>query len=185
MADQVPRMEIAQLVVEHHAAVYRYAYRLTGSVADAEDLTQQVFLVACQKLGQLRNEASARGWLLTVLRNAFLKGEQRWEPVPAVDVQLNLDGIPEAISAAEIDRERLQEALNEMPEGFRVVLAMFYFESYSYKEIAERLGMPIGTVMSRLARAKVYLRGRLFEPAGAGAPTGSPPAGERPQSRHE
>ena len=62
----------------------------------------------------------------------------------------------------EIDRERLQEALNRLPEAFRLVVVMFYFEECSYREIAERLEMPIGTVMSRLARAKGYLRSSML-----------------------
>ena len=60
-------MNVAQLVQEYHGGVYRYAYRLTGSVADAEDLTQQVFLIAQQKLGQLRSPESARSWLFAIL----------------------------------------------------------------------------------------------------------------------
>ena len=63
MADECGRMDIARLVAEHHAAVYRYAYRLSGSVPDGEDLTQEVFLTAQQKLGQLRDPARARSWL--------------------------------------------------------------------------------------------------------------------------
>ena len=61
MADTQPGPDVAQLVAEHHQAVYRYAYRLTGSVHDAEDLTQQVFLIAQRKMGQLRKMGSARG----------------------------------------------------------------------------------------------------------------------------
>ena len=162
------RMEIAQLVAEHYASVYGYAFRLSGSTTEAEDLSQQVFLAAHQKLDQLRGDETARAWLFTILRNCFLKGRQRWHPAPAVDLQLSLESIPcETPAAAEIDRERLQEALSELPEGFRVVLVMFYFEELSYRDIAAKLDLPIGTVMSRLARAKTQLRSRLFEPAEA------------------
>ena len=166
MADECARMDIAQLVAEYHQAVYRYAYRLAGSVADAEDLTQQVFLAAQQKLGQLRKVESARSWLFTILRNCFLKARQRRRPVPAANLQLNIDTVPAEIPDQEdIDSERLQRAINQLPDGFRVVLVMFYFEQCSYREIAEGLDLPIGTVMSRLARAKGHLRSKLFEPA--------------------
>ena len=165
MADERARIDVAQLVAEHHPAVYRYAYRLSGSVHDAEDLTQHVFLIAQQKLGQLRRVESAQSWLFAILRNSFLKARQRQRPVPATNLQLDVETVPaEMPRDGEIDRERLQEAIDQLPAPFRVVLVMFYFEECSYRQIAEGLDLPIGTVMSRLARAKRHLRSRLFEP---------------------
>ena len=73
MADVRSGGDVATLVAEHHQAVYRYAYRLTGSVHDAEDLTQEVFLAAQRKMGQLRNIDAAKSWLFAILRNCFLK----------------------------------------------------------------------------------------------------------------
>ena len=157
-------MDLAALVAEHHQAVYRYAYRLTGSVADAEDLTQQVFLTAQQKLGQLRSAASGLSWLFSILRNRFLKDCQKRRPIDAASLRLNVDSIPAEVPASEtIDRERLQEALDKLPETYRLVVTMFYFENCSYREIAEKLDVPPGTVMSRLARAKGQLRAELIE----------------------
>ncbi len=163
MADERPPVDIELLVAEHHRAVYAYAYRLCGSVPDAEDLTQQVFLVAQQRLGQLRNPACARAWLLTILRNRFFKDIRRPRPLPATTVGLEFDALPrEAVENDEVDRDRLQEALAAIPPDFRLVLLMFYFEDCSYREIARQLGLPMGTVMSRLARAKGHLRAQLF-----------------------
>ena len=150
--------------VQFNAAAYRYAYRLTGSVHDAEDLTQHVFLAAQQKMGQLRNMDSARNWLFAILRNRFLKDRQRRRPVLATDLTLNLESVADAPPQDGGDADRLQHALNRLPDAFRLVVLMFYFEECSYREIAERLQMPIGTVMSRLARAKGHLRSLLFEP---------------------
>ena len=164
MADARSLPQVAQLVAEHHQAAYRYAYRLTGSVQDAEDLTQQVFMVAQGKIGQLRNVDNARAWLFAVLRNCFLKDRQRRRPALAADLALNMDSVPSAPAKEGVDRDRLQDALDRLPEASRLVLVMFYFEQCSYREIAQRLEMPIGTVMSRLARAKDYLRAILFEP---------------------
>jgi len=165
MADERTRIDVTRLVKDHHQAVYAFAYRLTGSAVDAEDLSQQVFLVAQQKLGQLRRIESARSWLFAILRNCFLKLHQRQRPVPAANLPLNIDSIPaEVPEEPEIDQQRLQEALDQLSDSFRVVLVMFYFEECSYRQIAERLDMPIGTVMSRLARAKGHLRSILFEP---------------------
>ena len=77
MADARSGPDVAHLVAEHHQAVYRYAYRLTGSIHDAEDLTQQVFLAAQRKMGQLRSIDDAGAWLFAILRNCFLKDRQR------------------------------------------------------------------------------------------------------------
>jgi RNA polymerase sigma-70 factor, ECF subfamily len=163
MADARSGLDVAQLVADHHKAVYRYAYRLTGSVQDAEDLTQQVFLIAQRKIGQLRNMDAAGSWLFAILRNCFLKDRQRRRPALAGDLDLDVDLIPEEGLADEGDGDRLQQALNRLPEVFRLVVVMFYFEECSYREIAEQLEMPIGTVMSRLARAKVQLRSMMCE----------------------
>lgn len=165
MDHQCPPTDIARVVAEHHASVYRYAYRLTGSEADAEDLTQQVFLTAHQKLGQLREAASTRSWLFAILRNRFFKSCRKRRPIPVGDLDVDVEGVAaEVPEDAPVTSDQLQGALNQLPEKFRVVLTMFYYEELSYREIAEALHVPIGTVMSRLARAKRYLRSKLFEP---------------------
>jgi RNA polymerase sigma-70 factor (ECF subfamily) len=162
MADERGPMDIAQLVAEHHVAVYGYAYRLTGTVADAEDLTQQVFLTAQAKLGQVRNVESVRSWLFAILRHRFVKTMRQRRPIAAGSIELNVDNIPMQVPPAEdIDREALQQAINELPAAYRAVVTMFYYEDCSYREIAENLDVPMGTVMSRLARAKAHLRSAL------------------------
>jgi len=164
MADNPGVSPIARLVVDHHAEVYRYAYRLTGTAADAEDLTQQTFLNAQVKLSQLRSSDAARAWLFAILRNCYLKSRRRRVPLPASSVEMNVYEIPaDGPLEPAIDRERLQAALDQLSDEFKLVLLMFYFEECSYREIAERLDIPLGTVMSRLSRAKGQLRGRLFE----------------------
>ena len=81
-------------------------------------------------------------------------------------MELDIGLIPEEISELEVDSERLQNALNELPDEFRLVLVMFYFDRCSYKEIAKELGIAQGTVMSRLARAKRQLRYKLVSTGG-------------------
>ncbi len=170
MGGEQAQVEIAQLVLDHHREIYAYAYRLCGSVADAEDLTQTVFLTAHQKLGQLRDAESARGWLYAILRSHFLKLCRKRKPIPAANLEVNLDELAGAVEEpVEIDRELLQIALAELPVDHRMVLVMFYFEESSYQEIAERLEIPMGTVMSRLARAKARLRALLSSPASEGS----------------
>jgi RNA polymerase sigma-70 factor (ECF subfamily) len=155
-------VDLAALVVAHHAAMYRYAYRLCGCPAEAEDLTQQAFLIAQRKLHQLREAERAGAWLFAVLRSCFLKSVRRQRPVAAAVVNLEVDEVAgESPVVEEFDREALTVALNELPSDFRSVLLMFYFEELSYQEIAQQLEIPIGTVMSRLSRAKGRLRTRL------------------------
>ena len=153
---------LTQLVEDHHASLYRYAYRLSGTAADAEDLTQQVFLVAQQKLEQVRDAECVRGWLFTVLRNCYFRSKRRPTPLTATGLAIDLEKLPEVIHDDDIDREQLQAAVNELPDDFKLVVLMFYFEDCSYREIAERLELPIGTVMSRLSRAKGHLRRRIL-----------------------
>lgn len=161
-ADGTVKTDQDRLVDEHLAAVYRYAFRLTGKTAEAEDLTQQTFLIAHQRIDQLRDPSRERSWLLTVLRRCFLKTCRRKKETLAGDLELELEHLPEVSDSESFDEEALQIALDELPPDYRLVVVMFYFEHSSYKEIAEALELPIGTVMSRLSRAKSILRRRLF-----------------------
>jgi RNA polymerase sigma-70 factor (ECF subfamily) len=167
MAEDNAQVDIARLVAENYQAVYRYAYRLSGSATEAEDLTQQVYLIAKRSLGQLRSLDSAKSWLFTILRNRFLRERQKEQRIPTTEAPINLDLLPQEIppefhAVGEIEPEMLQQALNGLSDSNRVILGMFYFEDFSYKEIAQQLDLPIGTVMSRLARAKADLRARLL-----------------------
>lgn len=160
-------VDIGSLVVQHHRDVYRYAYRLSGNQPDAEDLSQQTFLIAHQRLDQLRDPDKAAAWLFAILRSCYLKSQRRRRPVTAASLELDVESIPDIVSEEEIDSDLLQSAIDELPDDNKLVLVMFYFEECSYKEIAAKLSIPIGTVMSRLARAKNRLRGRLFRPEGS------------------
>ena len=162
MGGDQAKTEVTQLVLDYHREIYAYAYRLCGSVADAEDLTQTVFLTAYEKLDQLRDQAAARGWLYAILRSHFLKLVRKKRPTSAASLELNFDELAGSVDEPiDVDGEALQIALMRLPESHRIVLVMFYFEQCSYQEIAERLEMPMGTVMSRLARAKARLRTHL------------------------
>lgn len=153
---------ITPLVEQYYESLYRYAYRLSGSAADAEDLTQETFFKAQTQFDQLREVERAKPWLFRILRNAFLqrvRSDKTHKPV-------SLDSIGEVpaklpTELPEIGSDQLQQALNELPEGFRTPVILYYFEEMSYRDIAEQMELPIGTVMSRLARAKTHLRERL------------------------
>lgn len=163
MADGAAPVPIEELVSRYAQDVYRYAYRLAGSAPDAEDLTQETFLAAVKNLSQLANPEAAKSWLFTILRNQFLANRRR---SGGINVQPLGDSAAEMVAApqqpGEVDEELVQRALRALPDDHRVILLMFYFEEASYKEISEQLGIPMGTVMSRLSRAKEALRKRLL-----------------------
>ncbi|MCA9175056.1 MAG: sigma-70 family RNA polymerase sigma factor [Planctomycetales bacterium] len=179
-----PAVDLRRLISDHHARVYRYALHLTGSANDAEDVTQQVFLMAQQRLHQLRDPSKAESWLLSIARTSFLKSVRRKRPVDAASLELNVSEIPAEVAEDTIDRELLGRALAMLSDDYRLVLLMYYFEDASYREIAEQLELPIGTVMSRLSRAKGKLRAVLLEQQGFEVPIAVPDAA-RPRGPHK
>ena len=119
-------------------------------------------MAAQTKLYQLRNRDAARGWLFQILRRLFLKACRKRKPQSAADSDLEIGDLAvELEHESEFDIEHLQHRLDELPENYRLALLMFYFEGKSYEEIANEMDVALGTVMSRLARAKAHLRTRL------------------------
>jgi RNA polymerase sigma-70 factor (ECF subfamily) len=161
MDDSRSTPSLSELARLHYALVYRYAYRLCGSAEEAEDLTQQAFLTAHRRLDQLREQESAKAWLCTILRNTFLTRVTTRRLPRMVPLQLVSEPAEELPHNIDVDSDELQQVLNELPEEFRTPLILYYFNEFTYREIAEQMTVPIGTVMSRLARAKSYLRRRL------------------------
>ena len=154
-----------KLVDEHYAPLYQFAFRLSGTSVDAEDLTQETFCTAQGKLDQLRDPARVKPWLFSILRNAYLhraRNERGQRCVSLGDMADFPDRLPDPLP--EVEPERLQRFLDELPDAFRVPLVLYYFEELSYRDIAEEMDLPVGTVMSRLARAKAHLRSRLLQP---------------------
>ncbi len=154
---------VQRLVEDHYAALYRYAFRLSGSAADADDLTQETFCKAQQNFSQLRDPTRAKPWLFRILRNVYLhrlRAEKQEHRVFLDDMRELPDRLPDPLPAIEPDR--LQEALDELPEVFRTPIILYYFEDFDYRDIADQMDLPMGTVMSRLARAKAHLRSRLL-----------------------
>ena len=166
-----------ELIEQHSSLLYRYAYRLSGNASDAEDLVQQTYMLAHQRLHQLRDTKAARGWLVSIVRNVFLKSLRNHHTGKSLDDidEPQVEGSPET----PLHLERLQEALLELSEEFRSPLVLYYFEDFSYQEIATQMGVPIGTVMSRISRGKAYLRKRLTEEPVKQQATGS--GGSRPK----
>lgn len=156
--------QITALVQAHYVELYRFAFRLSGSRSDAEDITQQAFMTAHEKLDQLRDPQFARPWLFAIVRNAFLKTwrqSERHRPLSIEEIGEPVDKSADEIP--ELTGKELTALLEELPDEFRIPLVLFYFEDMSYREIAESLEVPVGTIMSRLSRGKTHLRQRLTE----------------------
>jgi len=149
-----------QVVKEHYAMLYRFALSLTRHEAESMDLTQQTLYLWATKGEQLRDASKLKSWLCTTLYREFLRDRRHAQRFPKVDISLVEDELPavETETVAKMDAALVMEALLEVDESQRSPLLLFYVEDRSYQEIAEILGVPIGTVMSRLARGKQQLR---------------------------
>ena len=172
-----------QLVEAYYAALYRFALSLTKRSADASDLTQQTFFVWATKGESLRDVRKAKSWLFTTLYREFLRGRRRDARVSAIEdlspaQQDPPDVEPDLI--AKMDAQLVMDALQGVDELFREPLTLFYLEDLSYLEIAEILGVPIGTVMSRLSRGKAHLRTQLAEKLKGGTVIEFPQRSTRP-----
>jgi RNA polymerase sigma-70 factor (ECF subfamily) len=156
------KCSIEELVALYYQPLYSYAFRLSGSATDAEDLTQESFCKAQLFQQQLRDPAKAKAWLFRILRNLYLH-RLRSERTRGERIDVDPNGLPDESTrpVEHVDVESLQRVLGELPEVFRTPVILYYFEDFSYRDIAEQMELPIGTVMSRLARAKAHLRVRL------------------------
>lgn len=152
-----------QAVVAYYDALNAFGYSLTGSEDDACELTQETYCRLLTKGGQLRDITKVKSWLFTTLYRVFLGWKDRRARLPHFEIS-SVEGelpvmTPEHVDVLESDA--IRDSLLELEEHYRVPLMLFYFNDNSYEEIAKILDVPIGTVMSRLSRAKALLRERL------------------------
>ena len=157
-------VDFEHLVRAHSASLFRVARPLTGDDMTAADLVQQTFYRWASKGDQLRDPAKVRSWLLTTLHREYLglrRHEDRFATVEVTEAAEQLPHVsPEVVE--QLDGASVLHALDQLDEVYRAPVALFYLEDMSYREIAETLEVPVGTVMSRLARGKDQLR-RLLQ----------------------
>jgi RNA polymerase sigma-70 factor (ECF subfamily) len=184
------------VVNAHYAPLFRFAMSLTRSQSDAEDLTQETFHVWATKGHQLRDASKVKTWLYTTLHRAFLKTRNRRTKYAHHALEEVADELPSIApeAAAKVDSSKVLSALARVDEIYQSAIALFYLEDYSYKEIADILDVPVGTIRSRLSRGIAQLRQILspvkplgfvsgkeqFEPARI--PESTPPLHEAPCS---
>ena len=158
-------LEFENLVKLHYRDLYRFGLSLTGTEADAADLTQETFYIWANKGHQLQKAASVKSWLVTTLPREFHKTcrrRNRFSNESIDECAEDLTNVP-ADCAERADSRTLLRILGEIAEDFRAPLVLYYMEDLSYKEIADVLALPLGTVQSRIARAKIQLLRRLSE----------------------
>lgn len=158
--------EFTRLVDAHYASLFRFALSLTKNAADAGDLTQQTFLIWAQRGHELRDIGKAKSWLFTTLYREFLRicrRSERTEPLEELEPAEADFAAPDPECFAGERAGLALEALYQIDEVYRVPLTLFYLKDFSYKDIAQMLDVPIGTVMSRLARGKAQLSASLAQ----------------------
>jgi RNA polymerase sigma-70 factor (ECF subfamily) len=150
-------------VEQFYETLYKFAFGLSGNESDAADLTQDTYRVLLTKGGQIRDGQKLKRWLFTTLYRKFLGQRRHNTRFPEVQVETAEWEFPAIDSSADerVDANGVVAALQTLDEKFRAPLVLFYLQELSYREIAAVLDIPIGTIMSRLARGKEILRKRL------------------------
>ena len=156
--------EFAELVDAHYQALFRFAMSLSRDADRAADLVQETFCIWAAKGDQLRDRSKAKTWLFTTLHREFLGQRRRAERFPEQELDEKTAAAvsaPENDADRQMDAQRAIELLGSLDETYRAPVSLFYLQQHSYKEIAEILDIPIGTVMSRLSRGKEILRRQM------------------------
>jgi len=157
---------------EYLDALYSYAFVLSRNRTEAEDLVQETCLRALRAMERLRPDSNVKSWLFTILRNIWLNQLRQRKNVPdVVDLDSDEHGADRAVDSSkdpyaayvsDLEREQVQHAIEQLPLEFREIILLREYEELSYEEIAAMLQCPVGTVMSRLARARSKLRDLLL-----------------------
>jgi RNA polymerase sigma-70 factor (ECF subfamily) len=166
--DERERLKLfEQMVLPHLDAAYNLARWLAGNDHDAQDVAQEASLRAFKFFGNFRGE-NPRAWLLAIVRNTFYTWlRKNRPPIDTIEMSEETLAIEDLSASAEsvnpqfVDADAVRRAIAELPVEFREIVILREMEGFSYKEIADLAEVPIGTVMSRLARARKLLQKRL------------------------
>ena len=157
-----------ELAMPLFAKLYNFAHWLTQDRAAAEDLVQETYMKALRGFSSFRQGTNFRAWMYKILRNTFLTTQTGLKAWASVSLDSDSDGdapiepavseTPESVLLARVQQETIQNALERLPVKFREIVLLCDLEEMSYQEIGELLGIPLGTVMSRLSRARKAMR---------------------------
>ncbi|MDA0346262.1 MAG: RNA polymerase sigma factor [Verrucomicrobia bacterium] len=161
-------MKNFEVVVDlHYKNLYYFALNLTRNGADAEDLVQQAFLKLAKSYASIRDMTKVKSWLFSTLYRLFIDQKRKFSRHPEIQYEeTSSDALiaePSRIGQ-HVDSATVVTALKSLKESLRVPLTLYYFEQYSYQEIADVMELPVGTVMSRLYRGKAELYNQLKDP---------------------
>ena len=167
--DRLPAAKFEELAMPLFDQLYNFARWLTQDTTEAEDLVQETYAKALRGFSSFQLGTNFRAWMYRILRNSFLNSRTGLKTTVAIDGDGDTDEsllpaentTPESILIAQADREAVQRALAELAVPFREILLLCEVEEMSYQEMAETLAIPMGTVMSRLSRARRALRNLL------------------------
>src|SRR5256885_5395027 len=151
-AQEFVSLDFDNLVASYYRPLYQFAYSLTQSDADACDLTQQTFYIWATKGHQLRDGSKVKTWLFTTLHREFLETRRHATRFPHFELDQMAAELP-TISPArlnQLDSGQVLQALTRVEQVYQAPVALFYLQDCSYKEIAEIVGVPMGTVKSRI-----------------------------------
>jgi RNA polymerase sigma-70 factor (ECF subfamily) len=175
LSEQSKAGRFEELALPHLAAAYNLARWLVRNEHDAEDLVQEAYLRAFKSFGGYYG-GNSRSWLLTIVRNTcytWLQKNRVLHVTESLDDNLDELGLdfadPEMLLLQSVDAQIVRQALTELPVEFREVVVLREMEGFSYKEIADVVDLPLGTVMSRLARGRKRLHALLAQRMGKGA----------------
>ena len=157
------------LAMPMFASLYNFAHWLTHNREEAEDLVQEAYLKALKGFASFQQGTNFRAWMYRILRNTFLTSRSGLSVKMTVPLDREENAVgppadtPEAVLLVRADQQMVQDALERLPVQYREVILLCDMEEMSYQEIAEIVGIPIGTVMSRLSRARKSMRELLAE----------------------
>lgn len=159
-AEQSVSLDFESLVARYYRSLYKFAYSLTQAEADACDLTQQTFYVWARKGHQLRDGSKVKTWLFTTLHREFLESRRRQTRFPHYELEKVDSELPSVSPTRvnQLDSPQVRQALGQVDEVYQAPVALFYLQECSYKEIADILDVPMGTVKSRIARGIAQLQ---------------------------
>lgn len=168
--------EFEQEAIPHMNALYNFALRLTGNPEEADDLLQETYLKAFRFFDKFEKGTNCKAWLYRIMKNSFINDYRKETKEPVKVDYEDVQNFYESIKASEVTFNHYQPdafsnllddditgALSDLPEDFRTVIILSDIEGFSYEEIADFVDIPVGTVRSRLHRARKMLYSKLFD----------------------